>query len=267
MKLNRYFFLLSLIFLFITPVIPGMVIIKPFEGYFIEPNKLAGAHTLGWGGTFSALMTGQDTLQKNYFKTLNQLQERTHHPYKIFWHEEEAPEYIYRLLKGTTPNDILLEEVIKKINESAHIEQKELMKSLAQITFDPKTNAKNMQLNHDAIKLSKKLTQKGHRVIIADNYSGEAADRLRKKFVDDLMPIPMMISGEIKTIISPEFYKKLFAKFNFNANECILILTEEHYKPYAIEAGIPAARIIMYKSGSSISDTERLLKKQFHLAF
>lgn len=270
MTLNRFYFFFLSATVIVLNSINAATIIVPFENFLIEPSVSAGLVNGGAAGVFSALgsvvrlKNPVRELQEKYFNALNAIQKPQAHNCKVYWNGKEAPEYIYQLLLGATPNHVLLKEVKEKIKDRKYnIQERKTIKNLANITFDPKINSEVMQLNHDAVHLTNKLIKKGHRIIIADNYSGEAAAELRKKH-DILRTTPMVVSGEIKTTISPEFYKKIFSQFNINPNDCILILTEEKYVPYAQQAGIPSSKIIVYKGHKA---TEKILKEQYHLAF
>jgi FMN phosphatase YigB (HAD superfamily) len=273
MNLGRTSLAALLTLMLACPGLTAKTILVPFDTFLVEPNTAEATQAAGWAAAWSgtkALMRGRnpkDALAEKFFNALHaidQHREQTSRP-AVYWKGKKAPEYIYKSLLGILTAQQILEEVRAKIRAHHDLSDKAAIENLAEIAFDPKINAQVMELNPDAWEFIEKLSELGYRVCIIDNYNGESAAALREKY-PKLTKFEMVVSGDVRQVKSPEFYRAVFEKLKINKADYIAIETHEGYAQ-SLKAFDPQAKIVVCThqehAKRNVSQAQKEFKKKY----
>lgn len=206
------------------------IVVEPL--FFIEHNPTAVTKHLSWKSVFnlSCSLLGSTfggTLDKvpDFFNTLHTIKSQST-PHDIIWENHKAPYHIFEHLTAQRPHEEILKEVTNGIDEKK-LNDSQLMKDLAKITFDPEANANIMQTISASIALLNELKQKGHTLHLVGNWNDKAADKLQTKFQQDFALFESIVLSGREQKIGPELYTTFVEKNNAKPQDVIFINTSQ----------------------------------------
>lgn len=235
-------------------------IILDLNNILIQPNTGNVAKQIGVWNLLGSMLGGSNPTQFSgqFFTTLRDLDPNKQPPISLPWEGHKAPYPIYELLIGAKKAEDLHAEIRKKI-EDKNPKDKNIMLTLADITFHPEKNADIIDSIPAGEKLLDQLLQQGHIVHLHANWGKESWLLLKNKFTDLFQKIngQILISGaetEIKTV---KTIQTIMQQYNLMSHQCITIESQSHLCEELKEAGIPS----VHSSTNSISDIEKQLRE------
>lgn len=243
MKFNSCILVLTITLVLSNYNTPHTIIVDLHE-FLTTPNKTTASSHLGrLALAFSWLsLSRPQNLEDEFFAFLHSIDipNRNNDPStKIMRGLTEIPGQYHDLYSGNKSWQTILAEIKTAIdnNNNFSSSKKELMKKVAEISFDPTVNTKVMDANPEADALIKQLTKAGHTIHLLGNATNETVALFEQKMPSTFTQIngETIFSSRIGTTRGAAMFNNLFDSHAIDPQTTVCIETHEQHAQNTVQ--------------------------------